>query len=65
MSASWRSKDREPSPNPTNLLFHCVDEHGVPQGFIPSFDKGQSWSTVHDELHEVKDFGRKEPHSHD
>ncbi len=48
--ASWRSEPREPSANPTNLLFHCTDAHGL-AGRLPNFEAGESWLTLHEAAH--------------
>jgi hypothetical protein len=50
----WRSSPHQPSENPTSLLFHCTDAHGL-AGRLPNFEAGESWRTLHDAAHAAED----------
>lgn len=61
--AAWRGSPPRKSEYPTNMLFHVSDGHGR-TGLLPFFAAGETWQTLHDTLHEARDFGGKEEHTH-
>jgi hypothetical protein len=63
MESRWRDPSAgRPSANPTKLLFHVSDAHGL-VGYVPNFDQGETWDSVHDALHHRA--GERVDHDHD
>ena len=59
---AWGSgTPRRESQNPTNLLFHCTDAHGL-AGRLPNFEAGESWRTLHEAAHERGELTKGHEH---
>jgi hypothetical protein len=57
----WTSAPRPRSENPTSLLFHCTDAHGL-AGHLPNFEAGESWPTLHDAAHDSGQVTKEHKH---